>query len=98
MAVENHRVPYEILIRYDEGGRPKAAHVQYRNIVTADGVVIKNEVEVDVAPVSLEDFASNELMTKSAEDALLEVTRLNLRVEMLEAQLAEREAPAADAP
>lgn len=98
MAVENHRVPYEILIRYDEGGRPKAAHVQYRSIVTVEGKVIKNDVEVDVAPVSLEDFASSELMSKTTEDALLEVNRLNLRVEMLEAQLAERDAPAADAP
>lgn len=47
-------VPYEILIRFDDVGQPKGAHLQNRKIVTYKGEVIKNEIVNEALPLPTE--------------------------------------------
>lgn len=43
MSVSDETKPYELLVRYDEDGRPKAAHIQHRRIVRVGDELLKNE-------------------------------------------------------
>lgn len=40
MALEETRTLYEILVRFDEFGKPKGAHAQYLDGIARDGVLI----------------------------------------------------------
>ncbi|OWJ67455.1 hypothetical protein [Inquilinus limosus] len=75
MALSDTTVPYEILIRFDEAGTPKGAHVQWRRIVMLDGEILKDDV-LPAAPLSLDGLAVSEIMSDATAAALRRVTDL----------------------
>ena len=75
MALTDSKVPYEILIRFNDDGTPRGAHVQNRRVVVMDGEVLKDEI-LPAAPLDLAGFPTSAIMTDAARDALARVTTL----------------------
>lgn len=73
--IDDKKVPYEILIRFGEDGKPKGAHVQYRRIVTLDGEILKDE-PLPAEPLGLADFPTSDVMNETTAAALARVTEL----------------------
>lgn len=73
--IVDRTVPYEVLIRFGEGGEPVGAHVQRRRIVTLDGETLKDEV-LPAAPLGLDDFPTSAIMDETTKSALAEIDRL----------------------
>lgn len=74
-VIVDKTVPYEVLIRYDDDGKPKGAHIQERRIITMDGEIIKDDVGA-AQPLSLDGFKTSDLLSKSLRDALIQVNIL----------------------
>lgn len=89
-SVEDVKIPYEILIRFDADGLPKGAHAQFIRRVRVDGEMLKEEIG-DAVPLDLEGFPTSLLMSDTARDALVEVTRLNAENNALKAKAAAAE-------
>lgn len=81
MTKSDVKVPYQLLIRYDDLGRPRGAHVEHRRVVTLDGEVLKDE-PLPAEPLSLDNFPSSDIIGSVARDAIL-------RAQDLEAAVAE---------
>ena len=75
MALTDSTVPYEILIRFNDDGTPRGAHVQSRRVVIMDGEVLKDDI-MPAAPLDLAGFPTSVIMTDAARDALARVTTL----------------------
>lgn len=84
-SVEDLKMPYEILVRFGDDGKPRGAHAQYIRRVTVDGELLKEEIG-NAEPLDLEGFPTSGIMSDTLRDALAEVTRLNATV------ISEREA------
>jgi hypothetical protein len=76
MNVSDVKVPYEILIRFNDDGTPRGAHAQYLRRVTLGDEVLKEEIG-EAVPLDIEGFPTAEIMSNTSRDALAEVTRLN---------------------
>lgn len=79
MALEDKKVPYEILIRYSEDGTVRGAHAQFRRIVTLDGETLKDEV-LPAEPLEVEGFPTMSVMTDTTKNALARVTALEAEI------------------
>ncbi|KQY31811.1 hypothetical protein [Rhizobium sp. Root483D2] len=86
MALSDQTIPYEILVRFDDEGAPRGAHVQSRRRVILDGEVLKDEI-LPAAPLQLEGFPTSAIMTTATQAALSQVTALNAQVETLQGEL-----------
>ncbi|KQY20796.1 hypothetical protein [Rhizobium sp. Root483D2] len=86
MPLTDQTIPYEILVRFDEEGAPKGAHVQSRRRVILDGEVLKDEI-LPAAPLQMEGFPTSAIMTTATQAALSQVTALNAQVETLQGDL-----------
>lgn len=75
MALTDSTVPYEILIRFNDDGTPRGAHVQNRRVIVMDGEVLKDDI-LPAAPLDLAGFPTSAIMTDAARDALARVTTL----------------------
>lgn len=75
MAITDSTVPYEILIRFNDDGTPRGAHVQNRRVIVMDGEVLKDDI-LPAAPLDLAGFPTSTIMTDAARDALARVTTL----------------------
>jgi hypothetical protein len=82
MSLIDKTVPYEILIRFDEEGIPKGAHVQYRRIVVLDDERLKDE-PLPAQPLDLAGLDASELIGDVAAAALARVTELERDKEAL---------------
>ncbi len=82
MAFEDKKIPYEILIRFDDNGTPKGAHVQKRRLVTMDGEILKDEI-LSAEPLALEGFPTSGLMTSATQAALASVNTLNAQIDQM---------------
>lgn len=78
MALKEKRTPYEVLVRFDENGEYKGAHVGYLNQVTKDGNVIHSTTEL--VEVNDENFPLLDVMNKVQASAIR-------RVEVLDTEL-----------
>ncbi|MER9047579.1 hypothetical protein NKH89_09925 [Mesorhizobium sp. M0923] len=77
MALQDTKIPYEILIRFGDDGAPLGAHVQYRRRVILDGEVLKDDV-LDAEPLGLVDFPTSDLLSEAAEKALATINGQSL--------------------
>lgn len=60
---------YELLMRWDEAGALKGAHVQRRRRITLDGQVIADQM-LDPEPIAAADFAAHEILGEALTDAM----------------------------
>lgn len=81
-SVEDVSLPYEILIRFGDDGRPRGAHAQFIRRVSVDGELLKEEIG-NAVPLDLDGLPTSSLMSDATRDALAEVERLNAEVETL---------------
>lgn len=86
MAIEDKKIPYELLVRYGLEGQPAGAHVIYRRRVVMDGEVLKDEVG-QAEPIDLAGFPTSQIMTDTTRDALAEVATLTARINSLVEQV-----------
>lgn len=86
MSVEDVKVPYEILVRFDENGAPSGAHVQYRRRVTLDGEVLKEEIQ-DAQPIDLDGFPTSAIMSDATKIALAKIDSQASQIALLTEQL-----------
>lgn len=86
MAIEDKKIPYELLVRYGLEGQPAGAHVIYRRRVVMDGEVLKDEIGT-AEPIDLAGFPTNDIMTDTTRDALAEVATLTARIDELVEQV-----------
>ncbi|KQY20216.1 hypothetical protein [Rhizobium sp. Root483D2] len=96
MPISDQTIPYEILIRFDDEGAPKGAHVQSRRRVIMDGEVLKDEI-LTAAPLQLEGFPTSAIMTTATQAALVQAAALNSQIETLTAAVTSWEADAQSA-
>lgn len=73
MALNDIKIPYEILIRFGDDGQPKGAHALFRRVVTLDGEVLKDEIQ-DAVPVDTDGLPTSVIMSDVAKGALAKVT------------------------
>lgn len=85
MAIEDKKIPYELLVRYGLDGEPAGAHVQYRRRIIMDGELLKEELGT-AEPIDLEGFPTSAIMADTTRDALARVTVLNDLVNALTTQ------------
>lgn len=91
MALTDSTVPYEILIRFNDDGTPRGAHVQSRRVVTNDGEVLKDDI-LPAAPLDLAGFPTSAIMSNTARDALTQIGVLTAQAsELTEALQTSRE-------
>lgn len=95
MSLIDKTVPYEILIRFDEEGAPKGAHVQYRRIVILDDERLKDE-PLPAQPLDLAGLDASDLIGELAASALARVTELERDNAALREQLEAEQAGNAD--
>lgn len=74
--VLDRKIPYEILIRFGDDGKPRGAHAQYIRRVTLDGELLKEELG-EAVPLDISGFPSSDIIGQVATDALAELTRVN---------------------
>lgn len=86
MSLIDETHPYELLIRYDEEGRPKAAHIQYRRIVRMGDEVLKNE-PLPPQPLAIGGAEWDKLIGTSLSAALAQVNESVAAQERLAAEL-----------
>jgi len=86
MALTDVKIPYEILIRFGEDGKPKGAHVLFRRVVTLDGEILKDEIQ-SAEPIDVEGFPTSQLMADATRDALAKVTAQAAEIAALSDQL-----------
>ncbi|SER57399.1 hypothetical protein [Rhizobium sp. NFR03] len=86
MAIEDKKIPYELLVRYGLDGKPVGAHAVYRRHITLDGEVIKDEVG-SAEPIDVAGFPTSSIMSDTTRDALAEIAALNARVDELAEQV-----------
>lgn len=79
MALTDEKLPYEILIRFGQDGKPRGAHVQYRRLVVLDDEVLKDD-EMPAEPLTIDNFPASSIMGDTATAAL---ARINEVEEML---------------
>lgn len=80
MALQDNRIPYEILVRFGDNGAPKGAHVQYRRMVALDGEVLKDE-PMPAEPLALDDgFPTSAIMDETTRSALARIAELEARL------------------
>lgn len=87
MAVEDTKIPYEILIRYGLDGAVQGVHAQYLRKVVVDGEVLKEEI-TPAEDVTLEGFATSQIMDDTTKSALARVVSLEADNLALTAQIA----------
>lgn len=78
--------PYELLIRYGDGGVPTGAHVQRIRSITIDGELIKSEL-LDPEPLGLADFPTSAIMSDTLASALAQVTTLTAQLAAAQEQV-----------
>lgn len=79
--------PYELLVRWDEWGALKGAHFQRRQKVSLDGAVIADRL-LDPQPIAAQDLPGHALLSEVLVDALAALSRVQARVDELEAAAA----------
>ena len=68
MALEKFKHLYEVLLRFDEGGKLKGAHAQYLEGIKEDGIVLSAQPGVAL-PLSLVDSADGLTLKKILGDS-----------------------------
>ncbi len=79
--------PYELLIRWDEGGSLKGAHFQRRQRVTLAGDLLADRL-LDPAPIAAGDLPAHDVLGTTLAEALAALSRADARIVELEAALA----------
>lgn len=95
MTLEAVKFPYEFLVRWDQNGAVSGAHVQWRTVVTEDGVFAGETVGA-AEPVGMTDgaagFPLTDILSQMTADALAAVNALAAERNLLAARVAELEA------
>lgn len=86
MAIEDKKIPYELLVRYGLDGKPAGAHVVYRRRVVMDGEVLKDEVG-PAEPIDLDGFPTSDVMKDALRDALAQIAVLTAQGDELAEQV-----------
>jgi hypothetical protein len=84
--ISDMRIPYEILIRFDDSGTPKGAQVQYRQRLIVDGVVRADDI-LPAEPLSLDNFPDGQLISDATRDALIAVSSRDIQIARLGSEL-----------
>src|SRR3954467_12643630 len=70
MAISDVTIPYEVLLRYGDGGEFKAAHVQYRRVLSEGDTILADPL-LDAVPLAADtDPAFADVIGKAATSAL----------------------------
>lgn len=88
MALKKQRIPYEVLVRFDEKGQYKGAHVAYISQVVENGQVLVSNTEL--AEVNDENFPLLDVMNEVQASAIRRVEVLDTELNNLNSELSKK--------
>ncbi|CAB4162513.1 hypothetical protein UFOVP783_55 [uncultured Caudovirales phage] len=85
--MRSSKLPYEILIRYNNSGKYQGAHTQFREVFLDDAGELISERLLPAVPFGLDpDFPSSDLLGKIASDALASASSMATEVRVAKEQ------------